>query len=160
MAFHPFPRTACAVSWASGMQITSLNLEKNGDEGMPRASWCPDTIEPGRKTGLILSKSSTRGGRIYRDLSTASATAAGRILRAADFRAVYRGRTVRRDCPPRLHLNYSPGRIPKRARSAQSGWGGGGADSPAPVGNEVTFVLKLIFVHKGVAASRRGVDAY
>lgn len=41
--------------------ITSLNLEKNGVKGTPYTIWRPDTIEPGRKTGLILSKSPPRG---------------------------------------------------------------------------------------------------
>jgi len=163
MAFHPFSRTACVVSWVCGMQITSLNLEKNGDEGMPCTSWCYDWTWPENRVNLV--KEPDPRGRIYRDLDgfSVSATVGSPVRRIFVLRR-QNGATWLSPAPS--FKLFTRQNTETRAWCAKRM--GGGTDSPSPlppspgtVGNEVTFVPKLIFKHKGVAANnRRRVDAY
>lgn len=114
MAFRPFvPYLERTVH----TQITSLNLEKHDGKGtscVPAGVPWYDWTWPENRVNLVKKSPGNARGKIYRDGSV-----------CAGFRAGFsccRGRaTATRLFPsPPLHLNYSPGRIPKRG--AQSGW--------------------------------------
>lgn len=93
---------------------------------MPRTSWCPDTIEPGRKTGLILSKSPTRGGRDLSGSRRLQRTAESPVLRISVLRR-QNGATWLSPAPS--FKLFTRQNTETRARCAKRM--GGGTDSPA-----------------------------